>query len=311
MKILVTLSGECFEAQYLHAGNADGRDGIVYCFKLKDLLKDRGERYVSMFRSGTDRVFIESYDERVATVRLNALRRAFDSGAFSFEMPLVPDNRYYELRLRAADFHPQKQADDQTIRRYLKLGGYWMGYKHLPVGPNAFVDFDCPEDFDYLGANLQTVYRNLRLLIDKRYFEPTVISFPVSLKVRPTAKLIEEIESPEIIPKAATAIGGTNLTHNIHMHGPNARINVNSTDNSTNIASVSNEQLFVRLRETANTIVDESHRAQILARLDDLEYAKEPNGFVSAYQGFIASVADYMTIFSPFIPALTLMLSGK
>jgi hypothetical protein len=185
-----------------------------------------------------------------------------------------------------------------------------MGYKYLPVGQNAYVDFDCPEDFDYLGANLQTVYRNLRLLSDKGYFEATVISFPVSLKVRPTAKLIEEIESPEI-PKVATAIGGTNVTQNIHMHGPNARINVNSTDNSTNIASVSSEQLFVRLRETTNTIADESQRAQILARLDDLERAQESGSFLSAYQSFVTAVADYMTIFSPFIPALTQMLSGR
>jgi hypothetical protein len=309
MKILVTLSGECFEARYLHAGNADGRDGIVYCFRLKDLVKDRGERYVSMFRSGTDRVFIKDYDERVEIVRWNVLRRAFDSGAFSFETPFVPD-RYHELRLKAADFQPQKQADDQAIRRYLKLGGYWMGYKYLPVGQHAYVDFECPEDFDYLGANLQSVYRNLRLLIDKKYFEASVISHPVSLKVRPTAKLIEEIESPEI-PKAATATGGPNVTQNIHMHGPNARINVNSTDNSTNIASASNEQLFVRLRETANTITDESPRTQILARLDDLERAKGSGGFLSAYQTFIGAVADHMTIFSPFIPALTLMLSGK
>ncbi len=95
------------------------------------------------------------------------------------------------------------------------------------------------------------------------------------------------------------------------MSGPNARINVNSTDNSTNIASALNEQLFVRSRETANAITDESQRAQILARLDDLERAKESGGFVSAFQSFIGSVADYMTIFSPFIPALTLMLSGK
>lgn len=100
------------------------------------------------------------------------------------------------------------------------------------------------------------------------------------------------------------------MTQNIHMHGPNARINVNSTDNSTNIASVSNE-LFVRLRETASTIADESQRAQIIARLDDLERAKESGGFLLAYQSFIASVADYMTIFSPFVPALTLMLSGR
>jgi hypothetical protein len=308
MKILVTLGGECFDTTYIDVGNADGRDGVLYYFKLRDLVKDRGLRNVSMFRSGTDRVFIEDYDKRVESVRWNVLRRAFDSGAFSFDTPIVPD-RYHELRLRATDFQPQKPADDQTIRRYLKLGGYWMGYKYLPVGQNAYVDFDCPGDFDYLGANLQTVYRNLRLLNDKGYFEATVISFPVSLKVRPTAKLIEEIESPEI--SKATAIGGTNLTQNIHMHGPNARINVNSTDNSTNIASVSSEQLFIRLRETASTVADESQRAQILARLDDLERAKESGGFVLAYQNFIASVADYMTIFSPFIPALTLMLSGR
>lgn len=100
------------------------------------------------------------------------------------------------------------------------------------------------------------------------------------------------------------------MTQNIHMHGPNARINVNSTD-STNIASVSSEQLFVRLPETASTIADESQRARIIARLDDLEHAKESGGFLLAYQSFFASVTDYMTIFSPFIPALTLMLSGR
>ena len=75
---------------------------------------------------------------------------------------------------------------------------------------------------------------------------------PVSLKVRPTAKLVEEIESPD--GKATHSRGEAKLTQNIHMSGPNARINVNSTDNSANIASVTSEQLFVRLRETANTI---------------------------------------------------------
>jgi len=149
----------------------------------------------------------------------------------------------------------------------------------------------------------------LQLLSEQGYFRASVVSHPVSLKVRPTAKLIEEIESPEGF-RATHSIGEAKLTQNIHMHGPNARINVNSTDNSTNIASVSNE-LFVRLRETASTIADESQRAQIIARLDDLERAKESGGFLLAYQSFIASVADYMTIFSPFVPALTLMLSGR
>jgi hypothetical protein len=308
MKFLVTLGGECFEAAYIDVGNADGRDGVLYYFKLKDLGKGRGLRNVSMYRSGTDKVFIKDYDEGVEVVRWNALRRAFDFGAFSFETPIVPD-RYYELRLRATDFQPQNPADDQSIRRYLKFGGYWLGYKYLPVGPNAYLDFDCPEDFDYLGVNLQAVYRNLRLLCDKGYFEASII-WPASLKVRPTARLIDEFESLED-SKAITATGGTNLTQNINIHGPNARFNMNSTDNSTNIASVSNEQLFVRLRETASGIADESQRSKIIAPLDDLERSKELGGFLSAYQDFIAPVADYMTIFSPFIPPLTLMLSGK
>jgi len=309
MKTLVTLGGECFEAAYIDVGNADGRDGVLYYFKLKDLVKDRGLRNVSIFRSGTDRVFIKDYDARVESVRLNVLRRAFDSGAFSFETPVVPD-RYHELPLRATDFQPRKPADDQTIRRFLKLGGYWLGFKHPALSLNSYVDFECAEDFDYLGGTVQIFYRNLQLLSEQGYFRASVVSHPISLKVRPTAKLIEEIESPEGF-KTTHSRGEVKLTQNIHMHGPNARINVDSIDNSTNIASVSSERLFVRLRETASTIADESQRAQILARLDDLERAKESGSFVSAYQSFIGSVADYITIFSPFIPALTLMLSGK
>jgi len=92
MKILVTLGGECFGAEYIDVGNADGRDGVLYYFKLQDLVKDRGLRNVSMYRSGTDRVFIENYTSRVETVRLNVLRRTFDSGTFSFETPADTTN---------------------------------------------------------------------------------------------------------------------------------------------------------------------------------------------------------------------------
>jgi len=281
MKILVTLGGECFEAAYIDVGNADGRDGVLYYFKMKDLVKDRGMRNVSMFRSGTDRVFIKDYDERVETVRLNVLRQAFDSGVFSFETPIAPD-RYHELRLRASDFQPQKPADDQTIRRFLKLGGYWLGFKYPALGLNSYVDFECAEDFDYLGGSVQTFHRNLQLLSEQGYFRASGVPLPVSLKVRPTAKLIEEIESPAGF-RTIHARGEANLAQNIHMHGPNARVNVNSTDNSMNIASVSNEQLFARLRETASTIADESQRAQIIARLDDLEHAKESASQVRRY----------------------------
>lgn len=189
MKMLVTVGGECFGAEYIDVGRADGRDGVLYYFKLRDLVKDRGLRNVSMFLSGTDRVFIEDYDVRVETVRLNVLRRAFDSGTFSFETSVVPD-RYHELRLTATDFQPQKPVSDEAIRRFLKLGGYWLGYKHRPNVANPYLDFDCAEDLDYLGVKADAIARNLWLLCDQGYFRrAAVVSAPGTLGVVPTSKL--------------------------------------------------------------------------------------------------------------------------
>ena len=104
--------------------------------------------------------------------------------------------------------------------------------------------------------------------------------------------------------------GGATVTQTFNLHGPNSRINMNSTDNSVNAASVSNEKTFVQIREAAQSILNEAERSTIISRLDALESAKGTTGFLPAYQSFISSVADYMTIFGPFILALTQMLSG-
>jgi Predicted nucleotide-binding protein containing TIR-like domain len=195
MKILVTIGGECFHAEYENVGNADGRDGVLYYFRLRDLLKDRGVRGVSMFRSGTDKVFIEDYDARIETVRLNVLRRAFDSGTFSFET-LVTPGRFHELRLTATDFQPQKKASDEAIRRFVKFSTYCLGFKHSPHNaPNLLVDFDCPEDLEYLGAKSQDIGRNVRLLTEEGYLRRSIAAtFAHPDRVEPTAKLIREVE---------------------------------------------------------------------------------------------------------------------
>jgi hypothetical protein len=97
---------------------------------------------------------------------------------------------------------------------------------------------------------------------------------------------------------------------NIHLHGDNSRVNLNSTDNSVNTTHPSLDQLFVRLREEGRSIPDETDRENVLARLDELENAQGSNEFLSAYQRFITSAAQYMTTFGPFIPVLSQMLSG-
>jgi hypothetical protein len=63
----------------------------------------------------------------------------------------------------------------------------------------------------------------------------------------------------------------TKLAQNVHFHGGNFRLNASSTDNSTNVVSVSNEQLFVHLQEKARSITDVAERNDIVTRLDKLQ----------------------------------------
>jgi hypothetical protein len=66
----------------------------------------------------------------------------------------------------------------------------------------------------------------------------------------------------------------TKLAQDVHFRGDNSRPNVSSTDNSINFVSVSNEQLFVHLREKARSITDDSERNDIVTRLDQLQKAQ-------------------------------------
>jgi hypothetical protein len=66
----------------------------------------------------------------------------------------------------------------------------------------------------------------------------------------------------------------TKLAQNVLFHGGNFRLNASSTDNSTNVVSVSNEQLFVHLREKARSITDVAERNEIVTRLDKLQKAQ-------------------------------------
>ena len=65
----------------------------------------------------------------------------------------------------------------------------------------------------------------------------------------------------------------TKLAQN-HFHGGNFRLNLSSTDNSTNVVSVSNEQLLVHLQEKARSITDVAERNEMVTRLDKLRKAQ-------------------------------------
>lgn len=93
-----------------------------------------------------------------------------------------------------------------------------------------------------------------------------------------------------------------------HISGNNARVNIGSTDNSTNIVGDHNE-----LFSTMNQLIEENIESAIeRARLKDLvsklkENIGKPN-FKSAYDNFMEGAANHMTIFVPIISTLSSFL---
>jgi hypothetical protein len=95
----------------------------------------------------------------------------------------------------------------------------------------------------------------------------------------------------------------THVNQTFNVHGPNARVNIDSTDNSTNM--VCQGAPFSELRKAIESgISDAVERAAVLERLSDLELATDRESGAKRYQAFIASAANHIAIIGPFLPAL-------
>lgn len=99
-------------------------------------------------------------------------------------------------------------------------------------------------------------------------------------------------------------------SHTIHVSGPNARVNLNSTDHSTNTV-VSGNSVFNQLHSAVDTgVADVSERERLKTLIDEMAAAKDQNSFNATYQAFIASAANHMTILAPMLPALTQLIGS-
>lgn len=125
-------------------------------------------------------------------------------------------------------------------------------------------------------------------------------------------------ESIEILPQVLDVVAQLRsetepileppTTVNYNVHGPNARVNVNSTDSSTNTVSIDNS-VFNDICKIINSQIDDSTEQELLLKLvaEMKESAGSPT-FLNKYKQFMASAVNHMTIFAPVIPALTQML---
>ncbi len=94
-----------------------------------------------------------------------------------------------------------------------------------------------------------------------------------------------------------------------YVQGENARVNVNSTDNSVNVVMESKEEFFGTLQQRIESGVPEGdERLKILDALTVLRESHGKPSFAQRYTDFIAAAANHMTVIVPFVPALTEML---
>lgn len=96
----------------------------------------------------------------------------------------------------------------------------------------------------------------------------------------------------------------------IHQHGPQARVNLNSTDYSHNVLTVQEQNVFAQVRAALeHGVSDQNELKAILSKLQDFESSIHQPTALAKFQTFVNNAASYMTLLAPFIPALTAMLS--
>lgn len=101
-------------------------------------------------------------------------------------------------------------------------------------------------------------------------------------------------------------IRNENVVNNYNI-GTAEKININSTDNSITYNITNDDEA---LMETLKMISkDLENKDDIIQSIDEMKNSIGKKSFANKYNAFIQNVANHMTIFAPFIPALTQLLT--
>lgn len=95
-----------------------------------------------------------------------------------------------------------------------------------------------------------------------------------------------------------------------NIQGNNARVNINSVDNSQNLAiTTADDEIFQQLREKLiDASLDASEQSKIMGAIDEMETAKGTPAFKEKYQGFMAAAANHAAIFGTLLTGLAMLL---
>lgn len=94
-----------------------------------------------------------------------------------------------------------------------------------------------------------------------------------------------------------------------NVQGANARVNINSVDNSQNLAALADDGIFDLLREKLlESDVPKPDQASIRAAIHDMQQAQGTHNFKEKYKSFIAVTANHASIFGTLQAGLAMLL---
>lgn len=108
-------------------------------------------------------------------------------------------------------------------------------------------------------------------------------------------------------PMTYTPKTGGNYT--VHVNGENSRVNIHSTDSSTN--NVHATSVFEQARDLVSRAALAPEKAdEVKAQINAMESARAQPTFVDAYQKFIGLTADHIGVFAPILTVFATTLAG-
>lgn len=168
-------------------------------------------------------------------------------------------------------------ASDDAVRWYRAMKLHSGHYEHGILG------YQTHDDGTYAGA---------------------IVSGHIQSPASVAATLCLELSSMSIEPPAPTS------PFSIHVSGVNARVNVGSTDNSTNAYTSNTTSIFERLQNAVTEHIPLEQRSELLDRINHMEKAVDTPSFISRYNDFIQSAANHIAVFGPMLPALSALLKA-
>jgi hypothetical protein len=111
---------------------------------------------------------------------------------------------------------------------------------------------------------------------------------------------VEKLGTP--IPSLRASAGNTTNIYNVH--GPNARVNLQRIDSSSNIANIGESELFDKIRSAIEARVIGPQRDQMLSAVTELQTSAGTGSFPDKFQKLLSLSANAMTVLAPFLPAL-------